>query len=533
MSARRRSGILLHVSSLPGKHGSGDFGPTAYAFVDFLVRTRQTLWQVLPIGPIGYLGTPYQSPSAFAGNELFVCLKVLSEAGLLTEEELREGELFPATGVDFGRVPAWRRERLIAAFRRFTASGNVAEKRRLVEFRSAEASWLEDYALFMALKHRHGGAVWTSWDVDLVRRKPAALKAAAAELKDEIDAEVFIQFQFAEQWAALKRYANDHGIHIIGDVPIFVAHDSADVWSHQDLFYLDDRGRSTVVAGVPPDFFSATGQLWGNPLYRWDVMADHDYEWWIERLRCAFRQFDLVRIDHFRGFESYWEVPGVAETAIDGRWAPGPGIALFRAAERALGPLPIIAEDLGLITPAVDALRHQLGAPGMKVLQFAFGPDESAKVYLPHNYPRDCVVYSGTHDNDTTLGWFHAEPDDEGRVTADDLEAQRTRVLNYLGTDGRDISWDFIRLALGSVADTAIVPMQDVFGLGHDARMNLPGTADGNWSWRFTPSMVTPRLEARLRQLTETYQRTLPTFQAQDVLPAEERTHAGTRTTVV
>lgn len=528
MTARRRSGVLLHVSSLPGKHGIGDFGPTAYAFIDFLVRTRQTLWQVLPIGPIGYLGTPYQSPSAFAGNELFVCLRLLAEAGLLDGEDLREGESFPTTKVDYARMPAWRQARLVEAFDRFMASSDIAGKRRMAEFREAEAAWLEDYALFVALKQRHGGAAWTSWSADLVHRKPAALKAAATELKDAIDAEVFIQFQFAEQWSALKRYANDRGIHIIGDVPIFVAHDSADVWAHQDLFYLDDRGRSTVVAGVPPDFFSATGQLWGNPLYRWDVMAEHDYEWWIERLRSAFRQFDLVRIDHFRGFESYWEVPGVAETAIDGRWAPGPGITLFRAAERKLGPLPIIAEDLGLITPAVEALRHQLGAPGMKVLQFAFGPDENAKIYLPHNYPHDCVVYTGTHDNDTTLGWFHTQPDDEGRVTAADLTAERQRVLNYLGTDGREIHWDIVRAALGSVADTAIVPLQDVLGLGHEARMNLPGTAEGNWTWRFAPSQITPRIEARLRLLTETYQRAPQRVQAQDVLPAKERTHAAT-----
>jgi 4-alpha-glucanotransferase len=520
---RRRAGILLHISSLPGPHGIGDLGPAAYAFVDALERAGQTLWQVLPIGPVGYRGTPYQSPSSFAGNELFISLEELEEIGLLAAGSLAEATVFSTTKVDYDRVASWKRRRLLDAYGRFGALADAATKARFKNFCDAEAAWLDDYAMFTVLKDRHDGAAWTSWEAPFVQRKPAALKEAREKLGEAMEAERFIQFLFAEQWKALKKYANEHGVQIIGDVPIFVAHDSADVWANQELFYLDKAGRPTFVAGVPPDYFSATGQLWGNPLYRWEVMAETGYLWWIERLRQSFHDFDLLRIDHFRGFESYWEVPGHATTAIDGRWTAGPGIALFRAAEKALGPLPLIAEDLGVITPEVEALRKELGAPGMKVLQFAFGTESNAKNYLPHNYERNYVVYTGTHDNDTTVGWFLTEAEPGGLRTQDDLDAERARALAYLGSDGRDIAWDMIRAALASTADTAIVPLQDVLALGNEARMNLPGTAEGNWSWRFAEDQFLPDMERRLRSLTEIYERA--PISESPAAPSEQQGH--------
>lgn len=507
MNGRRQSGILLHISSLPGEEGIGDLGPAAYRFVDFLERSGQTLWQVLPVGPIGHGGSPYQSPSAFAGNSLFVSLQMLVERGYLRNFELRDGANFPASHVDFVEMPKWRGRRLADAYRNFAASADAVTRARFHRFRDAEASWLDDYALFVALKDAYNGAGWTSWDAALVRREPAALADAHRSLADVIEQEMFIQFQFAEQWSALKHYANERGVAIIGDAPIFVAHDSADVWAHQDLFYLDDIGRTTVVAGVPPDYFSETGQLWGNPLYRWDVMARTGYQWWIERLRYSFRQFDMVRIDHFRGFEAYWEVPAGSADARPGRWVKGPGIDVFRAAEAALGPLPIIAEDLGLITAEVDALRLDLGAPGMKVLQFVFGPGTKDEE-LPHNFPPQSVVYTGTHDNDTALGWFRTQPGPGTTRTWEDLEAERHRVLRYLESDGREIHWDLIRLALNTASETAIIPLQDILGLGTEARMNMPGTADGNWGWRYTADQITREMEHRLRALTEASGRT-------------------------
>jgi len=527
-AASRRSGILLHVSSLPGPDGLGDLGSSAYDFVDFLHRTKQSLWQVLPIGPIGYGGSPYQSPSAFAGNALFVSLERLVEDGLLGSLRLGEGEEFSSTKVEYDRVVDWRRRRLADAFRGFSVSTDTVTQQRFARFRLTEAAWLDDYALFIALKDSYKGAAWTSWDLDLIRRRPAALAEARRRLANEVEAEMFVQFQFAEQWGALKRYANDRKVQIIGDIPIFVAHDSADVWANQGLFHLDDAGRSTSVAGVPPDYFSSSGQLWGNPLYRWDVMAETGYAWWIERLRNSFRHFDLVRIDHFRGFESYWEVAGDAVDARDGRWVPGPGILFFRAAEKALGPLPIIAEDLGLVTPAVAALREQLGAPGMRVLQFAFGKDDRASIHLPHNFVRNCLVYTGTHDNDTTLGWFGALPNPARTRTTAETELERARVLSYLGTDGKEINWDFIRVAFSSIADTAIVPLQDVLGLGNEARMNHPGMAEGNWGWRFVSGQITRDMESRLREMTRTYDRAPQRESPFSIVAAQDRTDALT-----
>jgi len=527
-ATRRRSGILLHVSSLPGPYGIGDLGPSAYGFVDFLHRTKQSLWQVLPIGPIGYGGSPYQSPSAFAGNPLFVSLEWLVEEGLLGSLRLSEGAEFSSTKVEYDRVVDWRRSRLADAFCKFSVSTDAVTRQRFARFRFAEAAWLDDYALFIALKDSYKGAAWTSWDPDLIRRRPAALTEARRRLANEIEAEIFVQFQFSEQWTALKRYANDRNLQIVGDIPIFVAHDSADVWANQGLFHLDDTGRSTIVAGVPPDYFSSNGQLWGNPLYRWDVMAENGYAWWIERLRNSFRHFDLVRIDHFRGFESYWEVAGDAVDARDGRWVPGPGISFFRAAEKALGPLPIIAEDLGLVTPAVAALREQLGAPGMRVLQFAFGKDDRGSIHLPHNFVRNCVVYTGTHDNDTTLGWFGAMPDPGRKLASAESEFEQARVLRYLGTDGKELNWDLIRVAFSSIADTAIVPLQDVLGLGSEARMNHPGMAEGNWGWRFVSGQITREMESRLCEMTRTYDRAPQCELPVAIVAPQDRTDAVT-----
>jgi len=501
----RGSGLLLHVTSLPGALGCGDLGPAAYDFVDFLARTGQSLWQVLPLGPTGYGNSPYQATSAFAGNPLLVSLEKLADHGWLSQ-----GDLQPPHSrhdqVEFDAVIAWRRPRLEAAFRQFVAAGGESSG-DFHQFRAASADWLDEFALFSALKNEAGGRAWTEWPAELVRRQPEALADARRRLADEIACEIFIQYQFAVQWSAIRNYAHARHVRIMGDIPIFVAHDSADVWMHQDLFQLDGDGRPIFVAGVPPDYFSATGQLWGNPLYRWDVMAERGYKWWVERFRHAMQQFDLVRLDHFRGFEAYWEIPGGAPDARGGRWVPGPGIDFFRAASHALGPLPLVAEDLGVITAQVDALREEVGAPGMRVLQFAFGADPKSTEYLPHNYPHHCVVYTGTHDNDTTAGWFHSQAGEGTTRDQAEVDRERATILAYIGTDGSDIAWDMIRVAWSSIADTAIAPLQDVLSLGSDARFNLPGTSSGNWGWRVAVSQLTHAVEERLTHATTIYER--------------------------
>jgi 4-alpha-glucanotransferase len=501
MTQRRQSGVLLHPTSLPGNWGIGDLGPAARHFVDFLAEARQTFWQVLPLGPTGYGDSPYQCFSAFAGNPLLLSPDRLREQGLLAAGDLADAATagLRADSVDYGAVYHWKSRLLQRCTANFRAQPEHPLRPAFAEFCRVQADWLADYALFMALKTEHGGAAWRSWAPELRRREPQALQAARVRLQAAIEHEQLVQFLFAEQWASVKTYAAARGIQIIGDAPIFVAYDSADVWAHPELFYLNPDGTPTVVAGVPPDYFSATGQLWGNPLYNWSVMAAADYAWWVARIRRNLEQFDLLRLDHFRGFEAYWEVPGDAVTAVDGRWVAGPGAALFTALEHALGPLPIIAEDLGLITPEVDALRRQFNFPGMKVLHFAFGGDAD-NVYLPHNYEATTVVYSGTHDNDTTVGWFAS------------LEAAtRTHVQTYLGRDGSDIAWDLLRLAQQSVAATAIVPLQDLLRLDGSARMNTPGQAAGNWSWRFSAAQLNHGLAGGLAMLTEVYGRCLPT----------------------
>jgi 4-alpha-glucanotransferase len=484
----RSAGILLHPTSLPGPHGIGDLGPAAHRFVEMLAESGMTLWQMLPLGPTGYGDSPYQCFSAFAGNPLLIHVPGA------------DGH-FPAHTVDFGGVIAHKQALLRAA----TAA--IAPDEAYRAFVAAESWWLEDYALFMALKHAHGGAPWTAWDADAARRDPAALERWRTQLADDVEHVRREQFLFFSQYRALRAACARRGIRLMGDLPIYVAHDSADVWANPTLFKLDAVGRPVVQAGVPPDYFSATGQLWGNPIYDWAKLHDTGYDWWVRRMRAAFAMFDTVRIDHFRGFEAYWEVPGTDTTAVNGEWVPGPGAALFTAITDALGSLPIVAENLGVITPAVEALREQFGYPGMSILQFAFGNDEEACNFRPHTYPRARVVYTGTHDNDTTVGWWNSQAGADSTRTAKEIEAEKAFALRYLHADGSEINWTLIRAALASVADTVLIPLQDVLGLGSEARMNLPGRQAGNWGFRFTWDQLTPDLVQRLRALVDLYDR--------------------------
>lgn len=507
MLNRRRAGILLHITSLPGRFGIGDLGDEAYRFVDFLSRSGQSIWQILPLGPTGYGDSPYQSFSAFAGNPLLISPERLVADGLLSELDLANGPAFRADRVDFETVAPWRTALLRKACLHSTTRGNAALRSEFEKFCSASAGWLDDYALFMALKNEHPSGAWPLWELGLRQRDSRVLAACRKRLEPQIVVQQFEQFLFDRQWRELKQYAHERGVLILGDVPIFVSHDSADVWSHQELFCLDADGNPSVVAGVPPDYFSEMGQRWGNPLYRWDALADSSFDWWIRRMESAFRAVDLVRIDHFRGFEAYWEIPADSPTAATGRWVAGPGAALFRALEARLGRLPILAEDLGVITPPVEELRDSLSLPGMRVLQFAFGDDPKATDYKPHHYPRHTVVYTGTHDNDTTVGWFRAQAGQGTTRTHDQVAAERDFALRYLDSDGTEIHWDLIRAAWASVANTAMAPMQDLLGLGTEARMNLPGSATGNWRWRLAPDLLTEEVERRLAELTSIYDR--------------------------
>jgi 4-alpha-glucanotransferase len=505
MQFPRGSGVLLHITSLPSRFGIGDLGPEAYRFVDFLAETGQTWWQMLPVGPTGYGNSPYQSLSSFAGNTLLISLDRLADEQLLEPFDEQAIPAFSSHSVDFDQVAFWNPRQLRVAHRTFLERGLDTEE--FQAFSAANAWWLEDYALFRSLKREYHEKAWTDWPEQLVQRDPEALSEARETLELDIDREKFLQFQFDRQWRALKKYANERNVRLVGDLPIFVAHDGADTWAKQELFQLDIHGQPTVVAGVPPDYFSITGQRWGNPLYRWEAHADQGYKWWIQRIRHALELFDVVRIDHFRGFESYWEIPGDAPDARGGRWVPGPGAAPFRAAEAALGSLPVIAEDLGVITPEVEALRDGLGFPGMRVLQFAFGDDPKGADYRPHNYPRHCVVYTGTHDNNTTVGWFADEGDKDTTRTGEQIARERAFTLDYLGAKGDEIHWDMIRAAWGSVADMAIAPLQDILGLGSEARMNLPGSSTGNWLWRFQPGDLTADVATRLKKLTTLFER--------------------------
>jgi len=509
MRFRRCSGILLHPTSLPGRFGIGELGPEAYHFADFLAGTGQGIWQVLPLGPTGYGDSPYQCFSAFAGNPLLVSLEKLVEAGDLAGGDI-EKDLppFPARQTDFGWVIVYKLPLLRKAARNFHLHASPERRREYESFCRENAAWLDNYALFIALKGAHGGeAVWNKWERDIAARQPEALAQWQERLAGEIDAQKYAQYQFFKQWLELKAYCHDRGIQMMGDIPVFVAHDSADVWAHPELFHLDAEGNPALQAGVPPDYFSATGQLWGNPLYRWDVMAETGYAWWIERFRSALRLVDIIRLDHFRGFEAYWAVFAGEKTAINGSWVKGPGAGLFEAVRKTLGDLPVVAETLGVITPEVTELRDRFGFPGMGILQFAFGVDPQAPEFKPHNYHRHFVVYTGTHDNDTTMGWWTSSGVGDSTRTPENIRAEREFARKYLATDGREMNWALIRTALASVADVAITPLQDVLGLGSDARMNLPATASGNWRWRFTRDQLTPEIGERLREMTLTYDR--------------------------
>jgi 4-alpha-glucanotransferase len=490
----RASGVLAHPTSFPGPHGIGDVGEAAFRFVDWLAVAGQRYWQVMPLGPTAYGDSPYASPSAFAGNPLLVSLSWLAGEGLLREADLRH-DPFPDHEVLFGEVIRFKMDALREAFARFRRGAAAGQRTDFEAFVHNEAHWLDDFALYMALKEHFGHRPWVEWELPIRLRQPEALATWKERLRDEIRFHAFVQFQFRRQWTELKRYANERDVRIIGDIPIFVAHDSADVWSHRELFRLDEGGQPTVVSGVPPDLFTATGQLWGNPLFDWDRMAEQGYRWWIDRVRALLVLVDVIRIDHFRGFAAAWTVPAGAATAAGGRWERGPGRAVFDAIAGAIGTLPIIVEDLGLITEDVNALRRELGLPGMKVLQFAFD-DDPDNPYLPHNYEPNCVVYTGTHDNQTTIGWFQGLD-----------EPVRRQVQTYIGRDGSDIAWDFIRLALSSVAGLAILSLQDVMRLGDEARMNTPGRSMGNWGWRYLPHQLHPGVAAGLGELAAAYGR--------------------------
>lgn len=485
----RVGGCLLHPTSLPGPYGSGDLGAAAYRFVDWLEAAGLGIWQVLPLGEIGRGHSPYMSPSAFAGNPLLIDL-----AGLLDEGWLDRDDLDPVLGgseraIDFAAMSQYRRARLAKAAASFQTRATAESRESFARFCAQQADWLEDYALFVALAERFPGRDWCEWDAPLARREPAALAQARHSLAADINANRFYQWCFYRQWRCLREYANTRGIRVFGDVPIFVAYQSADVWARRDLFDLHADGRMRVVAGVPPDYFSETGQRWGNPLYHWERHRQEKYAWWTGRLRHAFEQCDLLRIDHFLGFVNYWEIPSTADTAIGGRWLPGPGAELFEQLEAALGELPIVAENLGSLTPAVESLREHFGYPGMAVLQFAFSGDES-NPHLPRNQVQNQVVYSGTHDNDTTLGWWS---------TLDD--GLRQQIRETLGTNGREPHFDLIRCAFASPAHTAIIPLQDFLGLDGTHRFNRPGVAEGNWAWRFRWADIEEGLSSTIAQL--------------------------------
>jgi len=498
----RSAGILLHPTSLPGRFGIGDIGPEAHRWLDHMAAMSQRLWQILPLGPTGYGDSPYQTLSTFAANPLLVSLEGIREEGLLDDDAINGLPAFPDDHVDFGAVIHHKPAVLAQAAAAFPRKASPDLARRFDAFVEASAAWLDDFALFVSLKSHFEGRPWTDWPTDAARRDPSSLAAARRTLADAIAHVRVLQFLFHDQWTRLRAHAARRGIAIVGDLPIFVAHDSADVWCHPDLFELDADGRATVVAGVPPDYFSQTGQRWGNPLYRWNVHAERGFDWWIARLAHCFSLVDILRIDHFRGFAGYWEIPADHPTAEHGHWMAGPGRALFDAATTALGAKPIIAEDLGLITPDVDELRDGLGYPGMRILQFAFSGDAPSAEFRPETYPANCVVYTGTHDNDTTVGWYRSEPGRDSTRSADQIAREQHAVRTALSTSGEEIHWDLIALSLRTPAATAIYPLQDVLGLGSEARMNVPGREWGNWTWRFRWEQLTPSIERRLADLT-------------------------------
>lgn len=507
MNFPRRSGLLLHPTSLPGRAGIGDLGIEGYRFVDFLARSGSKLWQVLPLNPTGYGDSPFQCFSAVAGNPLLISLDKLVERGFLLDCDLDPLPDFPSNAVDYEAVYRHRIPLLAKAAQNFFKMPDATGRKEFELFCQSNAEWLDDFSLFMACKNAHGGLPWTQWESNIAVRQPHALRDWGLRFAAQINEIKYFQFEFFRQWDALHLYAHDHGIRIIGDIPVYVAHDSADVWAHREFFSLTEEGNPIHVSGVPPDYFSATGQLWGNPIYRWDVLRRTGYKWWIDRFRAAFRLYDILRIDHFRGFEAYWEVPAAESTAMNGRWIKGPGAELFSALKQQLGELPIIAENLGVITAEVEHIRHQFGFPGMAILQFAFGNDPQGPSFRPHNYVRNLVAYTGTHDNDTVAGWWNSQGGTDSIRTPEDVAKEHAFARTYLGDEDEPINWRMIRSVLASVADTAIIPVQEVLGLGSEARMNLPGTSRGNWRWRFLPETLNSGLAARLLQLNRVYDR--------------------------
>jgi 4-alpha-glucanotransferase len=491
----RAGGILAHPTSFPSPYGIGDLGAGAERFFGFLVDSGQRFWQTLPLGPTGYGNSPYAALSAFAGNPSLISLERLVEDDLLPANALADAPVFPAQRVDYGEVGPWKMAMLRQASARFREQPQHPLREAYVRFCNENTGWLKDFALFMALKEANGLRAWVDWPTRYAQRSPQSRAEARRLLASEIELHTFAQFVFFRQWDALRAAAHARGIQIIGDLAIFVAHDSADVWSHPEFFALDSAGQPTAVAGVPPDYFSETGQRWGNPLYRWDVLRDSGYGWWVDRVRQALRIYDIIRLDHFRGFEAYWSVPAEEPTAMKGTWEPGPGAEVFNAIRAALGDSPFIAEDLGVITPEVRALQTELGFPGMRVLQFAFSAT-AENHDLPHNYVPDTVVYTGTHDNDTTRGWFETS---EGH--------ERKFALDYLGVTPKGIVDGMIRAAYSSVAQLALIPLQDALNLGSEARMNFPSRPDGNWEWRFSSDALTPQRAAWLKHLATLYGR--------------------------
>ena len=495
MKFKRSAGILLHPTSLPGNFGIGDLGPEAYRWIDFLAESGCSLWQILPLGPTGYGDSPYQCFSAFAGNPYLISPELLFEDHLIKDDDLACVPEFPENYVNYGVVIEWKNLLLQKAHVNFLEKRDQKLQEQYDAFLERN-SWLKDYSLYMALKEGHNGVSWMRWEPELRSRNSDSIFNARRQFADRIDFYCFCQFLFFKQWETLRDFAHQNGIKIIGDIPIFVAADSADVWANPELFFLDQDGNPSIVAGVPPDYFSPTGQLWGNPLYRWKIHNQDGYTWWLERFKNLLQMVDIIRLDHFRGFSKYWAVPGSARTAEKGRWMKGPGSDFFRSLRNALGDLPIIAEDLGVITPDVIRLRERFSLPGMKVLQFAFltNPDD---LYLPHNFPVHCLVYTGTHDNDTVKGWYERVPEEE-----------RNFYRRYLNRNGDNVAWDFIQACWASVAAVAISPMQDFLELGNEARMNLPGQAQGNWQWRMAKGACSHELADRIREINYLYSRT-------------------------
>jgi 4-alpha-glucanotransferase len=495
MEQNRAAGILLHPTSLPSPDGIGDLGPEAYLWIDFLHQAGCQFWQVLPLGPTGYGDSPYQCFSAFAGNPYLISATTLLDQGLLTKIDLIDRPDFPVEKVDYGPVIEWKLNLLTRSYQIFKASKKNRLKNAFEKYKLTEQDWLEPFSTFMAIKGQQGGVAWSEWPEKLRKRDPKALNAFKKAHAEQIDFQSYMQFIFDLQWQALRAYAHEKGIRIIGDIPIFVAYDSADVWVNKHLFYLDEEGLPEVVAGVPPDYFSETGQLWGNPLYKWEVHQKNGYQWWLNRIQSVLTQVDIIRLDHFRGFEAYWEIPYGNETAVEGQWVEGPGHDIFKVIKEKLGELPIIAEDLGVITEPVIKIRDDFNLPGMKILQFAFASDPDDD-FLPHNYPVNCVAYTGTHDNNTTRGWYDAAP-----------ERERDLCRRYLARSGQDIAWSMIRVLWQSVAAWVLAPMQDFLSFGEWARMNYPGNPSGNWDWRMHPDAINPGLIHRLHETNYLYGR--------------------------